>query len=95
MFNNSISSQLLYYRLSVLFGMPPAVETDSYKVCWETTLKHADGSNYLELGDYKGSVRARFWGSEVASQDGLKLISHLVWPNLQHTYDSTIAGLQA
>jgi len=87
-----ISSQLLFYRLAATFGMPPPVETDGYKVCWEINLQHYDGSSTLEFYDYKGAAKARFFGSDDASEDALKLINFLVGMECLHTYDGIVAG---
>ena len=87
-----ISSQLLFYRLAATFGMPPPVETDEYKVCWEINLQHCDGSSTLEFYDYKGVAKARFFGSDDASEDALKLINFLVGMECVHTYDGIVAG---
>ena len=87
-----ISSQLLFYRLAATFGMPPPVETDGYKVCWEINLQHCDGSSTLEFYDYKGAAKARFFGSDDASEDALKLINFLVGMECLHTYDGIVAG---
>jgi hypothetical protein len=37
---DKISSQLLYYRVTSMFGMPPAVEGDGYKVAWWAELAY-------------------------------------------------------
>jgi hypothetical protein len=87
-----ISSQLLFYRLAATFGMPPPVETDGYKSCWEITLQHRDDSSTLEFYDYKGAAKARFFGSDDASEDALKLINFLVGMECLHTYDGIVAG---
>jgi hypothetical protein len=87
-----ISSQLLFYRLAVTFGMPPPVETDGYKVCWEINLQHHDESSTLEFYDYKGSAEVRFFGSNDASDDALKLVNFLVGMECLHTYDWIVAG---
>jgi hypothetical protein len=89
---DQISSQLLFYRLTATFGMPPPVEADGYKVCWEINLQHYDGSSTLEFYDYKGGAKARFFGSDDASEDALKLINFLVGMECLHTYDGIVAG---
>lgn len=38
-----ISSQLLLYRPIAVFGMPPLMEADGYKSCWEIDLGFSDG----------------------------------------------------
>lgn len=87
-----ISSQLLFYRLAATFGMPPPVETDGYKVCWEINLQHCDDSSTLEFYDYEGAAKARFFGSDDANEDALKLINFLVGMECVHTYDGIVAG---
>ncbi|KAL9117936.1 MAG: hypothetical protein Q9187_005523 [Circinaria calcarea] len=87
-----ISSQLLLYRLTVTFGMPPPKETDGYKSCWEIELVHCDGASVLEFGEHKGAASARFRGTTDASDDALKLLNFLVGINCPHTYDGIVAG---
>jgi hypothetical protein len=95
-FSDRISSQLLYYRISVLFGMPPAKETDGYKCCWEVELRHVDGKSTLRLYDYKGSASVQFDGyAGSASDDGFELINFLVSLDCRHTYDGIEAGTRA
>ena len=89
---NRISSQLLFYRLTTTFGMPPPVGTDGYKVCWTINLQHRDDSSRLMFYDYKGAASVRFFGSEDASEDALKLVNFLVGMECLHTYDGIVAG---
>lgn len=89
---NQISSQLLFYRLAATFGMPPLVETDGYKSCWDISLQYCDDSSTLEFYDYKGSASVRFFGSDNASEDALKLVNFLVGMECSHTYDGIVAG---
>ena len=37
-FSDSISSQLMYYRLTAVFGMMPRSVSDEYKCCWTSDL---------------------------------------------------------
>ncbi|OCK73620.1 hypothetical protein K432DRAFT_447735 [Lepidopterella palustris CBS 459.81] len=95
-FSDRISSQLLYYRISVLFGMPPALETDGYKCCWEVELKHIDGESILRLYDSKGSAAVGFSGFDgSASDDAFELINFLVSLDCLHTYHGIKAGTRA
>lgn len=87
-----ISSPLLLYRTTVIFGMPPQSETDGYKYCWHLVLQHSSGKGTLELGEHKGCPRARFQGTKAASDDALDLISLLTFVKMPHTYDGTVAG---
>jgi hypothetical protein len=88
-----ITSQLLYYRISILFGMPPAKETDGYKCCWEVRLRHRDGESELRLYDSKGAAAVSFEG--YASDDGLELVTFLTSVDFAHTYDGIRAGTMA
>lgn len=94
-FFERISSQLLLYRLTVVFGMPPPRESDGYKCCWEVELRHSDGGSVLRLGDYKGAANASFYGAKEASDDALQLLNFLTQLECPHTYDNTVAGRPA
>ena len=94
-FWHQISSQLLLYRLTVVFGMPPPKETDGYKSCWEIDLKHRDGASVLSFEDYKGGASTSFRGTSDASCDALKFINFLIGMNCQHSYDGVLAGTVA
>jgi hypothetical protein len=90
-----ISSQLLFYRLTVTFGMPPPLGTDGYKSCWTICLRHCHDGSKLEFYDYKGAAEVRFFGSDDASEEALKLINFLVGMRCLHTYDGIVAGTVA
>ena len=92
-FQARISSQLLLYRITVTFGMPPPRVLDCYKQCWEVDLKHIDGS-ILRFSDWKGGASTRFDGSTDASRDGLKLLNFLIGLKCLHTYDGIRAGIR-
>ena len=85
-FSRRVSSQLLLYRLTVTFGMPPPKEEDGYKSCWRVDLLHYDGASELSFQDFKGGADARFYGTTEASVDALKC---------PHTYDGIVAGTRA
>ena len=91
-FCDRISSPLLLYRATVVFGMPPPDITDGYKSCWQLVLKHSSGKGTLELGEHKGCPSARFDGSKAVSDDALDLINLLTHVEMPHTYDGTVAG---
>ncbi len=90
-----VSSQLLFYRLTVTFGMPPAREQDGYKSCWEVDLKYHDGPSVLSFYDYKGGANMRFFGTSKASDEALKLMTYLFGMKCLHTYDGIVAGTEA
>ena len=94
-FSHRVSSQLLLYRLTVTFGMPPPQEVDGYKSCWEADLQYHDGASLLSFQDYKGAADARFHGTAEASVDALKLLNFLIGLNCPHTYDGIVAGRRA
>ncbi|KAH8749759.1 hypothetical protein F5883DRAFT_580783 [Diaporthe sp. PMI_573] len=85
--HDAISSQLLYYRLAVVFGMPEPVITDEYKTCWSVVLQFRDKTGRLELSDSKGGAWAAFCGSEDASKAALWLLGWIVSDQVPHTYD--------
>ena len=94
-FSHRVSSQLLLYRLTVTFGMPPPKPLDGYKSCWEVDLQHCDGASVLSFYDYKGGASTQFYGTTEASADALKLLNYLVGMKCRHTYDGTLAGTMA
>lgn len=94
-FSRRVSSQLLLYRLTVTFGMPPPREDDGYKTCWMVDLRHRDGVSVLSFQDLKGAADARFHGTTEASVDALKLLNFLIGMKCPHTYDGIVAGTSA
>lgn len=90
-----ISSQLLLYRITVIFGMPPVDDSVGYKLCWTLTLQHHSGKGYLQFGEWKGGATARFHGSKEASDDALTLLNFLTYVKMPHHYDGIIAGTVA
>ncbi|MCJ1337748.1 hypothetical protein MMC09_003031 [Bachmanniomyces sp. S44760] len=90
-----VSSQLLLYRICVVFGMPPPLENDGYKTCWDVDLFYHDGVSKLSFYDYKGAASARFSGTAEASVNSLKLLNFLIGMNCPHTYDGIVAGTAA
>ncbi len=94
-FSTRVSSQLLLYRLTVTFGMPPSREDDGYKSCWVVDLRNLDGISVLSFQDYKGAADVRFYGTTEASVDALKLLNFLVGMECPHTYDGILAGTRA
>ena len=94
--SQQISSQLLLYRITVIFGMPPkSEEVDGYQCCWATTLHYSDGRSTLELYDCKGSVDVAFEGTPDAETEALTLLNFLCGNEIPHTYDGILAGSQA
>jgi hypothetical protein len=91
-FSYRVSSQLLLYRLTVTFGMPPPKKGDGYKSCWEVDLRHCDGASVLSFWDYKGAASVGFEGTTEASADALKLVNFLIGESCRHTYDGIVAG---
>lgn len=89
-----ISSQLLLYRLTAIFGMPPATEyLDEYKQIWSAKLYWNDDRNScLGVFDYQGSPSFYFEGYQDASKSALKLIEFILSDNVPHPYDSVLAG---
>ena len=93
-----ISSQLLFYRLIAVFGMPPASEQqemDNYKQVWQYSLYwtagQADGKldrGRLTFCDYKGGPGVKFWGPEESSKSALKLFEWLVGDNVGYVAPS-------
>jgi hypothetical protein len=90
-----VSSQLLLYRITATFGMPPPSEDDGYKTCWAVELLNHDRVSVLSFQDYKGAADVRFYGTADASVDALKLLSYLAGMKCVHTYDGIIAGTAA
>ena len=69
-----ISSQLLYYRLALTFGMPARSMGSTDTNIWTVNLMHDDGS-YLEFADSMGSIELQFEGTTDASESALELIN--------------------
>ena len=86
-----ISSQLLFYRLTVVFGMPPSRRL-SVRTCWEVKLRHLDGASALLFRDHKGAVEATFVGNAASNDDALQLLNHLVGFNCPHPFAGILAG---
>ncbi len=92
-----ISSQLLLYRLTAVFGMAPASKRMyKYKQVWEATLYWKDDNNSkVTFFDYKGTASAQFSGNEDACKSSLKLLEFLLSDNVPHPYGFTLAGRAA
>ena len=70
-----ISSQLLLYRLIVIFGMPPPLENDGYECLWEVRLLSSDKRSMLRFCDYKGGSDVLYHGTKEGSESALELIN--------------------
>jgi hypothetical protein len=79
-----ISSQLLFYRLMVMFCMPPAREPLSDRIGWEMQLQYRDGISILRLEDYKGTAHATFQGTPEGSARALKLLNYVTLATHTH-----------
>ena len=91
-----ISSQLLLYRLTAVFGMPPPNPDVGYKTCWTVELVYrGDTNNVFLLEDYKGGVNIRFHGSPEAGISALDLLNWLISNKVPHEYDGVLAGTVA
>ncbi|ETI28016.1 hypothetical protein G647_00465 [Cladophialophora carrionii CBS 160.54] len=74
--SSRISSQLLYYRVAAMFGMPPPqLMLYAGRFCWQATPQHKDGKSLLELKDSEGQVFEWFSGTKEAKKDALDLLS--------------------
>ena len=94
-FTDSISSQLLYYRLTAVFGMMPHSVSDEYKCCWTTDLFCEGGKGRLCLNEHKGAAEVHFYGTEDGSIEALQLLNFLVGNKVPHSYDGILAGTVA
>jgi hypothetical protein len=81
-----ISSQLLLYRITATFGMPPAEAGDSDMAPWVVNLYHQDGDSNVTFGDDKGFARVYFFGTRKPSNDALRLLNYLVGSTSQSMY---------
>ncbi|MCJ1241118.1 hypothetical protein MMC14_009122 [Varicellaria rhodocarpa] len=86
-----ISSQLLFYRLTVVFGMPPFRRL-SLCTCWEFKLRHHDMASILLFRDENGAAEVSFIGNTASGDDALQLLNHLVGINCRHTFGGILAG---
>ena len=94
--SHRISSQLLLYRVTVVFGMlPQSDEVDNYKTCWAAKLHHNDGCSTLDLYERKGSAEVAFWGTTGAETEALELLNFLCGNDIPHTYEGILAGSEA
>ncbi|KAL6248075.1 hypothetical protein RBB50_005423 [Rhinocladiella similis] len=100
--SKAISSQLLLYRLTVVFGMPPRDTypdfVPGYKTCWRVELvPRGDGrdSALIDFQDWKGGVTVHFVGCQGASSHALNLLNWLVSDHVPHGYDNILAGTVA
>jgi hypothetical protein len=91
-----ISSQLLLYRITANFGVPPYTEDDSYKCAWSFTLWNSDDPTCnLKIYDHKGWPQADFCGGHKASTEALQLFDWLTGENCPHSCDYTPCGRHA
>lgn len=91
-FSQFISSQLLLYRLTCLFGVPCA-QRAPLQGLWSATLVYRNRKNFLTFGeDTSGEPYIRFYGSEEASAEALVLINHLVGNLITNEYARTLCG---
>ncbi|MCJ1309052.1 hypothetical protein MMC25_002707 [Agyrium rufum] len=95
LFYNRISSQLLQYRVTVVFGMIPQDESDGYKCQWLAELIYKDGKSRLRLDEHKGSANVHFTGTAEASTEAVRFLNFLTGNNIPHTYDGILAGTVA
>ncbi|KAK5188457.1 hypothetical protein LTS03_011682, partial [Exophiala xenobiotica] len=92
----TISSQLLLYRLTAVFGMPPLHPDVGYKTCWTVELIYCkDTKNVFMLEDYKGGVNVHFHGSKEAGISAVDLLNWLISNKVPHEYDGILAGTVA
>ncbi|KAK5060213.1 hypothetical protein LTR84_010098 [Exophiala bonariae] len=92
LFSQFISSQLLLYRLTCLFGQPPSNEVSEGGL-WDATLVYKRRSIFLTFGeDLSGEPYIRFYGSEEASVEALKLINHLVSNLITNEFARSLCG---
>ena len=90
-----ISSQLLLYRITLVFGIPlKSEETGGYKCCWAAELYHKDGRSELGLYDRKGSVSVHFDGTSDNDGEALDILNFLFGNSISHPY-GMLAGSQA
>ena len=96
-FSDCISSQLLLYRLTAMFGMPSEYEPPRPEFCWEVYLMHNSEKGFLHLYDEHGAARCKFWGTQEASNDALNLLNYLCSTNIPHpdARVGVVAGVKA
>lgn len=89
-FGKHISSQLLLYRLIVIFGLPPQIKED-YDICWAIWLRRSGESGFLHLGEVDGVPFVEFVGTSDASIDAMELTRCLIGTNCMHRH-GIVAG---
>ena len=99
-----ISSQLLFHRLTLLFGMPPRrVMRITHISSWEIELnlqyhdagvqRFPDGFSRISFRDYRGAPEVRFFGTAAASEDALDLINYLLGMTCAYNYHDIYANI--
>ena len=79
-----ISSQLLQYRLTAVFGMLQSSRVSGFARCWELYLIHRRSLSQFHLYDEYGVSTCTFRGTEEASKDALALLNYLCGTNVPH-----------
>ena len=93
-----ISSQLLLYRLSAVFGLPfhnRMGPGDMDKSVYEADLLHDNNESLLTIQDYKGAANINFMGTADGSRAALELINWLMGMDIAGPYGGTLAGTTA
>jgi hypothetical protein len=84
-FRMRISAQLMLYRITATFGMPPSADEYLFEEAWGVCLQHEDGVSVLTFVEPGASVYMEFQGNKKASDDALSLVNYLLEVNFRST----------
>jgi hypothetical protein len=73
-----ISPQLLYYRLSTVFGMPPRKKSIDPPASFRVELRYKSDRSWLGITDKEGRAHVWYAGTGNACDEALKLLDYLV-----------------
>ena len=84
LFSEKITSQLLLYRIIIMFGLPKEDMADGYKSHWGVCLQWSHDDSRVQFYDYKGWASTQFHGTKEGSEAAMKLLHYLVSKELPH-----------
>lgn len=97
MFLARISPQLLLYRLTILFGLPPQVFEWEEPTRWDISLGYTkDGSHSsVDISDGRWGLSTFYYGTVEGSHAAVDLVNGLVQDDFSNTPDVYPAGVSS